>query len=384
MKIAHFSDLHLGYSHLNKKAADGRNQRLVDFENAALELAQSAVKEGVDVGVVAGDFFHRINMYPSSLLGGVAFANIFQEAGIPLLVIGGNHDEAETKGQYNGLRFLEDNKKIQLFLDQDTFDIDNARFHFLGYRAISRADKGVEPLREIDFKKDGQNILVSHGYFSHGDDNPFSDIEVPKSIALHPNIDLVLLGHIHKLGEVDRRVFYAGSVERRNFGESGVRPGFYIHSLDRSGTLDSRPIYLDEVSKSLPRPMLDYHFNLDNVDVDDLHSEVTSIIDKADSGAMIRVVLDNVPVSLDRKQYRFKWESQARQSDCISFEVSIRSQQMSQLMDIEFSAPPTDISVGLIDYIKQQEIEDQEDVLDLAKEVITEATEKVILSEEGE
>jgi exonuclease SbcD len=386
MRIAHFADLHIGYSHLNKRAKDGRNQRLVDFEEAALQLAQKAVEEEVDLVVVAGDFFHRINMYPSALSGALIFTKLFKEKGIPVLVIGGNHDEAEAEGQYSGLRFLSDHGQIDLFLEQDFFDFKDLRLHLVSYRVLSRAEKETVKLKDFQFREQSKNILVAHGYVSESDSpNDIlkdSEVLVPESWLNNPNFDLFLLGHVHKQGEVRDKAFYPGSVERRNFGEAAERPGFYIHDINE--TITSKAIYLDEVSDNLPRPMLDFHFDLKDRDVEDLDKEVVGIINGAKEGSMIRLVLENAPTSLDKKQYRAKWESLARKSNCLSFETTVRSKQMSQLMDIKFETPPTDVSAGLIKYIKEQKIEDEnkQEVLEVTKEIIQEATEKVMATEE--
>jgi DNA repair exonuclease SbcCD nuclease subunit len=382
MRIAHFADLHIGYSHLNKRAKDGRNQRLVDFEEAALALAKKAVEEEVDLVVVAGDFFHRINMYPSALSGALLFTNILKE--IPIVVIGGNHDEAEAEGQYSGLRFLSDHSQIHLFLEQDYFDFKEVRLHLAGYRVLSRAEKETAQLKDFQFSDSANNILVAHGYTSKQENDILKDSEVliPESWFSNPKFDLFLLGHIHKQGEVRDKAFYAGSIERRNFGEVNERPGFYIHDLGKE--IKSTPVYLDQVSNTLPRPMLDFYFDLQDKDVDSLDREVVEIINNSKKGSMIRLVLENTPTSLDKKQYRSKWESLARKSGCLSFETTVRSKQMSQLMDIKFESPPTDVSAGLIKYIKEQKIEDEnkQAVLSLTKEIIHEATEKVMATEE--
>lgn len=403
MKIAHLADLHIGYSHLNKKAKGGRNQRLVDFEEASLALAKAAVKNNPDVAVVSGDLFHKINMYPSALSGALKFIDVFTDAGIELVVIGGNHDESENEEHYNGLRFLGDHTPIKLFLHQDHYDIKNVRFHLVSYRLISRAndDRGI--LKPFEFDLNKANILVSHGYVSA---NPENDITVehetliPVEWLKDPRFDLKLLGHVHKHHEVMPGAFYPGSVERRNFGEVSERPGFYIHEIfpkgDASGkegaiqtetnnySIETSSIYLDEVSSNLPRPMLDYHFDLYQKDTEDFHNQITEIIQAAPQGAMMRIVIDRAPASLDKGQYRSVWEQLARKKSLLSFEASIRSQQMSQLMDVEFSTPPKDVGKGLLEYIGRQELlpEQRKPVIKLATEIITEATEKVLSSGE--
>lgn len=389
MRIAHFSDLHLGYSHLNKKADDGRNQRLVDFERSSIAFAEAAVEAHIDIAVVAGDLFHKINMFPAALSGAVSFVNILESAGIPLLVIGGNHDEGEAIGTYNGLKFLDEHTSVNLFLDQGYYDTEEARFHLVSYRLISRSAAERGELVPFEFVENKANILVTHGYVVDRsvEYDIMSEAEtiIPDAWLDDPRFDLFLLGHIHKHYSPREKAFYAGSAERRNFGEASTEPAFYIHEL--TGTdVSTASVFLKDLRDDLPRPMINLAYDLENMSVKELNKEILAQVENADTGAMIKVTLDNAPVSLDRNQYRVNWEAKARQSDSISFEVNVRSHTMSKLMDIDFSAPPTDIGQGLIDYISKQNLTEENnhrtEVLKLSKEIITEATEKILSSKE--
>lgn len=390
-RIAHLADLHVGFSHLNAKAADGRNQRLVDFEQAALLAADEVVRLEPDLAVVAGDFFHETNLYPAALSGAVQFCERLAAAGIPLIVIGGNHDEAESQGRYNSLRFLADHHNVQLHLDQGHLDIADVRLHLVSYRVLSRAQRGRGDLEAFEFSSTGPNVLVAHGY-APGIGVPEipegTETLIPPEWLVDPRFSLCLLGHIHHHGEIADHVFYAGSTERRNFGEHAERPGFYIHEVSGDGQTSSQSIYIDEIAAergiSLPRPMLNYELDTAELTVEEASEQVEKWIDEAPEGSMLRVVLYNVSAELDRSQARMDWERRHLKRGGFYFEASVQTRRVSELLDVKFEEPPADVAKGLLDFIARQRHESEEDrrfVTELASEVISEARERVMTAE---
>lgn len=386
--IAHLADLHIGYSHMNQRAADGRNQRMVDFERAALLAADRVIAARPDAAIIAGDFLHETQLYPSALTGAAAFCKRFADAGIPLIAIGGNHDEAEGEGRYNALLYLAERHGLELHLAQGTRDVAGVRLHLVSFRVISRAISGRGEIAAFDFSREHPNVLVAHGY-APGEGVPElpadRDVRIPEEWLSDPRFACVMLGHIHhhtRLRE-DPPVFYAGSTERRNFGEAGERPGFWLHRFEGAELVESESHFIDELGDGeLPRPMLDEQIDTREMTFDELDSRVRELVAAAPAGAMMRVVLDNVSEEIDRQKAKARWEREFRERGGFSFEAVPRTRQITELLDVKFERPPVDVGKGLLDFIAEQtaELPEQEavEIRSLAAGLVSEAREAVL------
>jgi DNA repair exonuclease SbcCD nuclease subunit len=387
-RIAHLSDLHIGFSHLNYRDQSGRNQRQVDFERAALAAADHLVGAEPDIAVVAGDLLHETNMYPAAMTGAVSFCERLREAGIPLVAIGGNHDEAESPGRYNGLRFLAAHTGLDLHLDQSHLDIAGVRLHLVSFRVLSRAQGGRGELEPFQFSEDVPNVLVAHGY-APGEGVPEipegMETEIPLEWLLDPRFSLSLLGHIHHHGQIMPSVFYAGSTERRNFGEASERPGFWIHELDGGALRGSESVFIDELASDLPRPMIDRDIDTSGLTVRELDEEVLNIFDEIEAeGAMLRIALHNVNAELDRSRSQSSWEREFRRRGGFHFEATVRTRRVEELLSIEFAPKPADVAKGFLDFMAEQEFgdaEERKELLGVAGQVMSEARDRLIEQE---
>jgi DNA repair exonuclease SbcCD nuclease subunit len=383
IKIAHLADLHIGYSHLNNRF-ENRNQRLVDFEQSSLLAAENIIKQKADLVVIAGDLIHETNLYPSALSGAVKFCQLLNQASIPVIAIGGNHDEAEAENRYNTLSFLAEHHNLKLFLKQDYLDINGLRLHLVSYRILSRAARSRGEIQPFQFATDKPNLLVAHGYAS-GDGIPDipEDLEtvIPEDWLNDQRFSLIMLGHVHHHGQIRDRVFYAGSTERRNFGEFNQRPGYYIHSINETGDLtDSKSVFIDQLSDKLPRPMQSFELDTSKMTVNQVAQYVEKKIDQAPSESMLRIVLQNVSPELDRSQLRLDWERRHKKNGGLYFEATVQTRRVSELLDIKFKDKPKDLNQGIIDFIKDHHIQetDKQSIISLASEIIAEAQERVL------
>src|SRR5437763_10373720 len=94
IRIAHLADSHLGYSALTRLCAEsGRNQRTVDVEHAFEAAIDQIIAAGdIDLVLHAGDVFHHSRPPMQTLIFFVKQLRRLEAAGIPTIVIGGNHD----------------------------------------------------------------------------------------------------------------------------------------------------------------------------------------------------------------------------------------------------------------------------------------------------
>lgn len=379
--VAHLADLHLGYSHLTARTSGGRNQRQVDFENAALATASWITEQKPDLCLVAGDLLHDTNMYPAALAGAVKFCRILQNADIPLLAIGGNHDEAEAEGRYNGLRFLSEH--AGLYLLSDFYDIADLRIHPVSYRTLSRAYRGHGELPDFSFSKDRANILLAHGY-TRGEGVPQlpegSEIEIPGAWIEDSRFAACLLGHVHAHLEIAPRVFYAGATERRNFGESGQEPSFWIHQFSDGKLQSSESVKISDTDNNLPRPMIDLLVDAKDLSLRELDDCILKIFDEHElAGSMMRIKLLEASSEIDKRSAAQSWEREFRRRGGMFFEAVVETRELAEALGVEFVGPPQDIQKGFLDFLRSGGAENH--LLPLAEEAVGEARERIIAQE---
>src|SRR5215218_9758101 len=91
MRLLHTGDWHVG------RAIRGRS-RTPEFDQALSEVVAIAVHEGVDAVLVAGDVYdHRSPVPEADALVFETLVRLY-EAGIPAVIIPGNHDSAVRLG----------------------------------------------------------------------------------------------------------------------------------------------------------------------------------------------------------------------------------------------------------------------------------------------
>src|ERR687884_1621983 len=99
IKFLHISDVHLGCRRYNL------DERTRDFFRAWYEVVtQIAIRNGVDFMLSPGDFFDRRQIDPQTMNHATAGLQRLKEAGIPVVVIEGNHDRRDSVSPYSWMR----------------------------------------------------------------------------------------------------------------------------------------------------------------------------------------------------------------------------------------------------------------------------------------
>ena len=110
-KLAHLSDLHLGYFTTRKVNAQGINLREADGYITMQKIITDVINHEVDAVVVAGDTFHT----PSPNMRSIQFAQRqfwrLWQAGIKVYILSGNHDVDDIKENISSARILNDDWK---------------------------------------------------------------------------------------------------------------------------------------------------------------------------------------------------------------------------------------------------------------------------------
>lgn len=236
MKFLHTADLHIG-----KKIYE---QSLLEDQKYILEkIYEVAMEEQVDAVVIAGDVYDRAVPSAEAVLLLDSFLTRLIQAGVPVLLISGNHDSPErvsfagrileSQGLYIAGNYQEIPKTITM---EDRF----GRVHFVLLPFVKSAVAGAQNAAEaveqllaripvISGEKD-RLVLVTHFFVTGagGETPELSDSEETAMVGgldsvpstLFERFSYVALGHIHKPQHMGGgRIYYAGSPLKYSFSE---------------------------------------------------------------------------------------------------------------------------------------------------------------------
>lgn len=259
MRILHTADWHVGNELLGIDRQE-ETGKLLD------ELYEAAVRESVDLLLVAGDLFD--NPLPPSWATKMVydFFSRLAQTGIRSLVLAGNHDGKTLEPPKNLLalgrvtvyekpaedavlrfRSRRDEPVVVIALpyphERLLMDLKTAGDDLRG-QYIERVSQLLRYLsRHADI--DALNVFTSHLMIAGA---RISETERPGTVIpffsippqnLPHNVHYVALGHVHRHQQVVQapaQTFYAGSLFRLNFGETGIEKGFYLVEIERIRT----------------------------------------------------------------------------------------------------------------------------------------------------
>ncbi|MBR6800749.1 MAG: DNA repair exonuclease [Eubacteriaceae bacterium] len=224
MKLIHASDFHLfsGFvsSPLPAEVAAKHRSRLYDSFSNIIKLC---LRDKVDILLLSGDLFEAGYTKISDVK---RIADAF--AGIPetrVFISPGNHDYNDEDSLYRIVRFP---SNVHIFRDKfEAVEIPelNTVVYGFGWKQNRYPEM---PFSFVPLDKTKINLLCLHcDVISRSDYLPI-DAELIESLGF----DYAALGHIHKAGQVKKKVFYSGSPEPLNFGEDGNH-GFFYANLDK-------------------------------------------------------------------------------------------------------------------------------------------------------
>jgi DNA repair exonuclease SbcCD nuclease subunit len=301
LRIAHIADTHLGYSAYGKADPEsGRNQRAVDIETSFAAAISDIVARKVDLVVHAGDAFHHTRPSWSTLTHFVRQMRRLEQAGIPAVVIAGNHDtpRLRTTGSVFGLMAL----ALPMVRFITGYETDEAPFpdlevlvHGIPHGALTNPDPPAVLLHQT-----WRNIAVTHGVapgveFRAG--REAGEVQLQGNV-LDTRFDYVALGHIHLRQTAGINAWYSGSTERTSWGDEPAEPGYALVTLGERGGVPQVE-YIDVPAR--PMETLSPIDGADRSarDLADMILSRAGALGKPD--AMVRVELKNTPRPLFRE-----------------------------------------------------------------------------------
>lgn len=229
MRIVHLADTHLGFRQLHRVNEAGRNVREQDVYDAFADAIDIALHLDPDAVIHAGDLFD--SYHPSSAALGAAldgFAHL-REAGIPIVVIAGNHSTPRVTaaehifgvlGRFGGVHMVHGAPQVVRLEGRGragTLAV-HAIAHDNDEAAVAAALREARPAPDADF-----NVLVAHvgleGLGQMAGSEAGSLTLSGETLDQAGEFDYIALGHLHKFAPARDNAAYAGSLERLSWSD---------------------------------------------------------------------------------------------------------------------------------------------------------------------
>jgi exonuclease SbcD len=287
IRVMHFADTHFGVELYGRLDPDtGLNTRLKDFKRSLLKAIDLALEAGIDLAVFAGDAYKTRDPRQTDQREFADCIRRLTDAGIPVVLLVGNHDMPAIKGRANAIEIYRTLgvTNVHVLSRPETIYVDTGRgpvrvagmpYLIKGY-SVAREEflgKTLDETRQMLEDKYADyiqqlaeeviaagdeipTILLGHFWangakLSHWQQGYFNlaEPQVPLAALTNPAFDYVALGHVHKQQDLNKNgqphVVYSGSPDRIDFGERDEAKGFVLVEL-RKGGADYEFIRLEE------------------------------------------------------------------------------------------------------------------------------------------
>jgi DNA repair exonuclease SbcCD nuclease subunit len=238
LRLAHLADTHLGYRALYRAdPATGRNQRAVDVERAYAAAVDDILGRGVDLVVHAGDVFHHTRPSWQALRCFVRETRRLEAAGVPTLVIAGNHDTPRLRTSGSAFSVLElALAEVRFVTGYALEEVDFPELDLLVTAVPHGALTNPDP-PQVFPAAGRRNLLVTHGLVrgalpKHRGEPGEEELD---EALLDPEFDYIALGHYHERGPQGNHAWYSGSTERTGWGDERATPGYLVVELGAPG-----------------------------------------------------------------------------------------------------------------------------------------------------
>jgi DNA repair protein SbcD/Mre11 len=274
IRLLHFADVHFGVETYGRyDPATGLSTRLIDFRNALLAGIKQALDEGVEIALFAGDAYKARDPSQTHQREFAACLRVLTAAGVPVVLLTGNHDIPNTKGKANAIEIYEAvcGERLTVLDRRTVTTVETSRGRALQIAAIpyltkslvlareEKAEMGVQETAQAVAAKyeeaietaaaqcalnpDLPTVLMGHftvataqigltqaGYLA-------GEPQVAKESLRRSEFDYVALGHIHRFQDLNAGsqppLVYCGSIERIDFGERAEAKGVVVTEVSR-------------------------------------------------------------------------------------------------------------------------------------------------------
>ncbi|MEW6181253.1 MAG: exonuclease subunit SbcD [Chloroflexota bacterium] len=332
LRILHFADAHIDIANFGRHDPQtGLPLRVLDFLKALDTIVETAINEKVDLVLFAGDAYKDRTPAPTFQREWGRRIIRLSRAGIPCVLLIGNHDLSPALGRAHALQEYQTLEvENVLVIDRPRLlhphDLFGLPLQMMAIPWISRSTlmahlqiSAVEP-RKIHEEIENRLQEIVQGWFKevdphlptvlaahatvqgaqYGKERSImlgNDLVLPGSLVRDARLDYVALGHIHLRQNLNEGghppVVYPGSIERVDFGEADDRKYFVIAAVQKGKTeLDWRELH--------GRRFVDRHVNLKDLaqhspaSMPPVMDHILKVLPAREEleGAIVRLVID--------------------------------------------------------------------------------------------
>jgi DNA repair exonuclease len=235
MRIAHLSDVHLGYRAYSRTNEYGMNQREHDVLQAFRRTLRAIRDAEPDLVLITGDLFHAVRPPNSSLLAAYGYLSDFQKSrrNAPLVIIAGNHETPRVAGSGCILALLKHLDGVQVVYDQ----IDGLEIPALNATLLCIPARGVPDIERRILQPNPNtryNLLLLHGLLE-GVTQLTLERPIDRQKIVRDEWDYIALGDWHIYQQVAPNAIYAGATEFTStniWEEAGEPKGWVLYDAD--------------------------------------------------------------------------------------------------------------------------------------------------------
>jgi len=246
LKIVHMADSHLGYASNLALDQHGRN-RIEEMVYAGFEEAVDKILQlRPDAVVHAGDVFHHVRPKIRPLVVFQRGLYRLSQAGIPLIIISGNHDAPKSSYASSPFLLFEGTPDVMIARNYryEHFTAGDYSFHCIPFCLDPR-----DYLKEFEnIKRSGRDVLVMHGLVEALRSRKLRTVgeHELKDSLLKREFDYIALGHYHARAQIAENAWYSGSIEYFNFAEADDLKGMLLVDLEngKAEPVEVRPRYM--------------------------------------------------------------------------------------------------------------------------------------------
>lgn len=276
VRVLHFADAHIDMVNYGRHdPQSGLPLRVMDFLKSLDVIIDTAIAEQVDLVIFAGDAYKDRTPAPTFQREWGKRVMRLSKAGIPTLLLVGNHDYTPALGRAHALESFETLEvpyvrvldRPCFLAPQDLYGLPLqvmalpwlARSGLIAHLGLRSAEPSglyeqmaervaalVQEWLETRLDPSLPTIFTAHCSVQgaqYGYERMVmlgSDLVLPASLVKDPRLDYVALGHIHKAQNLNEGghppVIYPGSIERVDFGEAQDEKYFVIAQVARGRT----------------------------------------------------------------------------------------------------------------------------------------------------
>jgi len=310
MRLLHFSDIHIGMENYAKLDPEtGLSTRLLDFFETFDFIVDTAIKETVDAVVFAGDAYKTRDPNPTQQRGFGQRIKKLAKAGIPVVLVIGNHDTPNADGKANTLDIY------------SALEIDNVwvsrqpEYLQIPTKSGSLQVITLPWLHKNDYKTAGDKLNLLYNKIKSGSPAIFlshcevegasfgsekglaitNDVTIPLPLLQDRRLSYVALGHIHKHQVLSKNplVVYSGSPQRIDFGEEKEEKGICLVEIQNAKTNF-------QFIPTNARKFLTITIDLKGSDQNPTQTIIDSIEDNDITDKIVRVII-NIPAGCDKE-----------------------------------------------------------------------------------